>query len=286
MTDSIDVQGTNGQQSAATMSGSGASSSPSGTTAPAVAIQDTANEPEREKESEGSDAPNEKKEYPKMDLNMRNCPKVEKLKSAKEYLRWSKQMEMSASFMGVSKYLKVSRVFFQDDEWNERASLFTMLMIQQSVGDKFATILMDEVCPNSMWMKIQQHCAGNVLQEKTLLTHQLERFQVNAKEPIEKEMDRFLKLRSQLKNLGADLQDYGLIQRILTALPHQFSDFKMHKRYNPTNETLEAFMYSVRAEATRLKCWEKPLRKKKQTESHGVHLVLMSGMKHVYKYCS
>lgn len=201
----------------------------------------------------------------RLDLSMRNCPKMDKLKSERDFLRWSKQMELACHFMGVHEYITKAKHEIRD--WNMRAAMFTTLVIQQNLSDTYLNIVMDETDPHRTWTKIEEHCKGNVLQERTMLMQQLDRFQFSTSESMEKEVARFRKLTNNLRGMGVDIEDYNLIQRVLTALPSTFNDFKMHRRYNPMNEEIECFLYSVRAEAVRLRCWSKAV-KKKQSASY------------------
>lgn len=197
---------------------------------------------------------------PTPNLNMKSCPKLDKLTSDKDYLRWSKQMLMAATFMDVHEYLVESPGKIKN--WSKRAAMFTTLFLHQHLGDTYLNIILELMCLHEIWVNIEKHCRRNVLQERILLQNQLERFSINPHEPVEKEINRFRSLVNNLRGLSVNYDDYSLIQRILKALPQAFSDFKMYKRYNPLDEKIDNFLFTVRAEATKLKCWDNAIKKK------------------------
>ena len=196
-------------------------------------------------------------------LNMKNCPRIEKLKNEKDYLRWSKQMEMSLEFMGVKEYATRHKVMVP--KYSARKAMFTSLLIQQSLSETYLNMVINETDPHEIWKKVKEYCEGNQQMEKTLLRNELERFTIHSTQPLEKEINRFRTLVMNLRAVGVSLDDHSLIHRVLNALPQAFNDLKMHKRYTATDEDIDEFLYAVRAEATRLKCWNRPLKKRQES---------------------
>ena len=118
-------------------------SAPPAATSGAVPVP-TANVGSVENEIEGriEDAA---KKMSKMDLNMKNCPKIEKLKSEKDYMRWSKQVKLACVYMGIEDYVRLSKSGFHTGEYDARAAIFTTLLLQQSMGEHYQNMVMDIV---------------------------------------------------------------------------------------------------------------------------------------------
>ena len=128
------------------------------------------------------------------------------------------------------------------------------------ITEQFIPIVLPEPTAALMWTALRTHCRGNEESQRVVLQADFQRFTFKPHLPLSTSVAKYRSLIICMSTSGIKPSAFAQCSRLVDALPDTYREFSRHFRFQLTTSTPEAFLDSLRIEATTNGHWTKPMK--------------------------